>query len=549
MALRGVEPEQAADHLDPTLRRTLPDPSVLACMDVASAHLADAVREGRAVGVFGDYDVDGACAAAIVAATLRELGCVVHTHIPDRIAEGYGPNRAALERLIDAGCRTLVCVDCGTAAGDVLDPLAARAGIVVLDHHLGAHVPAAIVSTVNPNQPGDRSGLGVLCAAGIAFLAMIALVRRLRADGFFEARPAPALFDLLDLVALATVCDMVPLVGVNRTLVAQGLRVMARRGRAGLAALLDSASVSGPPNARTCGYALGPRINAGGRIGDASLGLALLLETDPARASERALRLDAVNRERRDVEASILAGAMAMAEAQVVRGHPVVLIEGEDWHPGVVGIIASRIMRAFNRPACVGARRDGVVKGSGRSVPGLDLGAAVIAAREAGLLRTGGGHAMAAGYGHDPGGREALHAFLDRRLAGAAGRARREPIALDAAVAVGAADLALANAIARLAPFGAGNDEPCLLLRRARVARADRLGAERRTLRAMLVDEVGTSRLKSIRFGDAGDAVAGLLERSDGRLLDLAGHLRAEQWNGEAQVCFAIEDAAFANEW
>ncbi len=555
LAGRGLDAETAAGFLAPTLRAALPDPSVLLDMDRAAERLADAVARGETVGVFGDYDVDGACAASLMATALRALGCMVRTHIPDRIAEGYGPNLAALERLAAAGAGLLVCVDCGTAAGDVLERMAGRAELIVLDHHKAEALPRGIVATVNPNRLDERAGLGQLCAAGVVFLALVAVHRVLRRRGFFAARAEPDLLGLLDIVALATVCDVVPLTGVNRALVTQGLRVMGRRARPGIAALLEVSGGRDAPSAFTCGYALGPRINAGGRIGDAGLGVQLLLAEDAALAMEIARRLDAVNRERQDVEAAILARAMDAADAQLSAGRAVVVLEGCDWHPGVVGIVAARIKQKFNRPACVGARGAAITKGSGRSVTGLDLGAAVIAARQAGLLAAGGGHAMAAGYGHAPGAVGPFHDFLEERLAGAAALPPQPDLAIEGTLAAGAATLALAQSVARLAPFGCGNEEPVLVLTHVRVQRADRLGAEGRVLRAILGGEDGR-RLKSVLFRAADHPAAALLEASGlgasglevsgGAPLHVAGHLRVDRWNGNESVCFAIEDAMTA---
>ena len=545
LAGRGLDADTAAQFLAPTLRAALPDPSVLLDMDRAAERLADAAMRGETVGVFGDYDVDGACAASLLATALRALGCTVATHIPDRMVEGYGPNLPALERLAAGGARLLVCVDCGTAAGEVLERLAGRAELIVLDHHKSDALPRGIVATVNPNRLDDRAGLGQLCAAGVVFLALVATHRCLRRRGFFAARAEPDLLALLDIVALATVCDVVPLTGVNRALVTQGLRVMARRARPGIAALLEVAGGREAPTAFSCGYALGPRINAGGRIGDAGLGVRLLLAEDAGEALAIARALDGVNRERQEVEAGMLAGAMAEADRQLGAGRNVAVLEGADWHAGVVGIVASRIKARFNRPVCVGARGPAITKGSGRSVAGHDLGAAVIAARAAGLLSAGGGHAMAAGYGHASGGSAPFADFLDERLAGAALLPSQPDLLVEGALAAGGATLDLAHAIARLAPFGCGNDEPVLALTHLRVQRADRLGAEGRVLRAILGGE-GGARVKGMLFRAGDHPAASLLAEANGVPLHVAGHLRVDRWQGEETVCFAIEDAMVA---
>jgi len=547
MAARGIGIDAAADFLEPTLRVLLPDPSVLTDMDVAADRLADAVRSGETVAVYGDYDVDGACSAALMVGLLRALGCPVHHHVPDRIKEGYGPNAIALCGLVARGASLIVCVDCGTAAEAALSAVAGQADVIVLDHHKAEGLPPPILATVNPNRLDDRSGLVFLCAAGVSFLTAIATVRALRRLEFFAGRPEPDLMGLLDLVALATVCDVMPLTGVNRAFVCQGLKVMARRSRPGVAALLDVTQARDKLNASTCGYALGPRINAGGRISEADLGLRLLLCEDRIEALTLAERLEAVNRTRQDVEAGIMDAAMLAAEAQVAGGRAAVLVTGQGWHPGVVGIVAGRIKERFNRPACVAGFTDGLGKGSGRSVAGADLGAAVIAARQAGLLETGGGHAMAAGFSVRADRLDAFHAFLNERLAAAAALPSAADLVVEGTLAVSGATTEVARHLERLAPFGAGNEEPTLVLHRARVVRADRVGREAGSIRAFVEGEGGGPRLKAMMFRAREGALSGaLLARAEAVPLHLAGHLRAEEWNGSVSPCFVILDAAVA---
>ncbi len=547
LAGRGVTAEDAAHFLEPTLRALLPDPHALIDMEVAGERLARAVRAGETVAVFGDYDVDGACSAAIMTLLLRGLGCNVLTHVPDRLTEGYGPNAKALLGLVARGASLVLCVDCGTAAGDVLATLRGAADVVVLDHHKAEGLPPAIVATVNPNRLDCRSGLGHVCAAAIAFIASVAVVRTLRKSEFFAGRAEPDLLGLLDLVALATVCDVMPLVGLNRALVTQGLKVMARRARPGVAALLEVAQ--GPdraqerPSAHTLGFMLGPRINAAGRIDDCGLGLRLLLCEDVAEARELAGVLDGVNRQRQVVEASMLDEAMRLAEAQVDAGHAALLIAGASWHPGVVGIVAGRLKERFNRPALVAGLAEGIAKGSGRSVAGLDLGAAIIAARQAGLLATGGGHAMAAGFSLAERDLAALHAFLDERLVGSLSLPGAADLVVEGSVAVGGCTTEMAEHLHRLAPFGNGNDEPMLVLPRALVVRADRVGKEGNTVRAFVQGEDGAGRLKAMMFRAKGPTADALLARS-GLPLHLAGHLRAEAWNGVVSPSFMVADAA-----
>ncbi len=543
LAARGVAAEQAADFLDPTLRAYLPDPSVLTDMDTAAARLADAVQDGETVAIFGDYDVDGACSGALMALGLGALGIATINYVPDRIREGYGPNAPALLALAGQGARLIVCVDCGAAAHEALAALHGVADAIVLDHHKLEGPPPAIIATVNPNRLDDRSGLNNVCAATIVFLTLIAMQRTLRKRGFFTVRREIDLIAMLDLVALATVCDVMPLTGVNRALVSQGLKIMARRARPGIAALLDVAGVTEAPGAMTCGFALGPRINAAGRIDQADLGLRALLAADPAQATEIARRLDDINRQRQAVEADLLDTALRLAEAQFAAGAAVALISGDDWHPGVVGIVAGRIKEAFNRPALVAGISQGRATGSGRSITGIDLGSAIIAAREFGLLTRGGGHAMAAGFTLEADKLDALHAFLNERLAAAAMLPEAADLSLDGAIAAAGATEAIAGEIARLGPFGAGNAEPIFVIPRARVVRADRIGRTETTIRAYIDGEAG-GRLKTMLFRAKDDALTtALLDRS-GTPLHLAGHIRAERWNGKTTTSLILQDAS-----
>jgi single-stranded-DNA-specific exonuclease len=547
LAARGIGIDAAADFLEPTLRVLLPDPSLMSDMDIAADRIADAVRRGETVAVYGDYDVDGACSAALMVGLLRGLGCDVHHHVPDRIKEGYGPNAPALSSLVARGARLIVCVDCGTAAGVALSAVAGQADVIVLDHHKAEGPPPQVLATVNPNRLDCGSRLGHLCAAGVAFLTAIATVRALRRLGFFASRAEPDLIGLLDLVALATVCDVMPLTGVNRAFVCQGLKVMARRSRPGIAALLEVTQARDKLNAATCGYALGPRINAGGRISEADLGLRLLLCEDRIEALVLAEKLEAVNRMRQDVEAGIMAAAMLAAEAQIAAGRATVLVTGQGWHPGVVGIVAGRIKERFNRPACVAGFTDGLGRGSGRSVAGVDLGAAVIAARQAGLLVTGGGHAMAAGFSVLADRLAALHGFLDERLSAASAMPSAADLVVEGTFAVSGATAEVARHLERLAPFGAGNEEPTLVLHRARVVRADRVGREANAIRAFVEGEGDGPRLKAMMFRAREGALAdALLARAGAAPLHVAGHLRAEEWNGSVSPCFVILDAAVA---
>lgn len=545
LAARGLGIEDAAHFLEPTLRALLPDPSILADMDVAATRIAHAVTQGETVAVFGDYDVDGACSGALMVSLLRDLGCTVHTHVPDRIAEGYGPNAPALQALVVRGARLIVCVDCGTAAAAALAMVKGQADVVVIDHHKAEGPPPRILATVNPNRLDCSSGLTTLCAAAVAFMTAVATVRALRRSGFFARRAEPDLLGLLDLVALATVCDVMPLTGLNRALVRQGLKVMARRARPGLAALLDIAETRDRPTAMTCGFGLGPRINAAGRISEADLGLRLLLCQDPIEARALAATLDAVNRQRQEVEAAMLEHALAAASEQAAAGHAALLVSNVDWHPGVVGIVAGRLKERFNRPACVAGIADGFARGSGRSVAGLDLGSVVIAARQAGILTSGGGHPMAAGFALRTERLAEFHAVLNERLAAASTLPSAADLAVEGTLAVLGATAALAQQVARLAPFGNGNEEPIFVLQRARVVRAHRVGREGRTIRAFVEGEGGGARLKAMLFRARDGALSEALLRP-GAPLHLAGLLRAETWNGASNPGFVVTDAAYA---
>jgi len=546
LAARGVDVDAAPGFLDPTLRALLPDPSCLRDMDAAAERLAAAARRGERVVVFSDYDVDGACSGAIMVRVLRALGCEATHYVPDRLREGYGPNPAAIAALCDAGAGLIVCCDCGISAHDALAAARGRADVVVLDHHKSEGPPPAVAAVVNPNRLDCASGLGHLCAAAVVFLAAVATHRVLRRSGFFADRAEPPLLELLDLVALATVCDVMPLTGLNRALVAQGLKVMSRRGRAGIAALLELGGVREAPTAHTLGFVLGPRINASGRIGESDFALRLLLGDDPVEARAMAERLDQVNRQRQEVEAGVLHAAFAEAERQVEAGQQVLLVLGEGWHPGVVGIVAGRIKERFNRPALVAGVAEGVAKGSGRSLPGVDLGSAVIAARQSGLLLTGGGHAMAAGFSLAAARAAEFRDFLDGRLSrDAALLPAAADLAIEGTLNVVGATADFAGQVGRLAPFGVGNEEPVFALRRARVVRADRVGKEGGTVRAFLEGENG-GRLKAVCFRAKDGPLAELILGSGGAPIHLCGTLRAESWNGATTVCLHVQDGAAA---
>jgi len=544
LAARGVEVEDAEGFLEPTLREYLPDPSHLLDMDPAAARIAAAIRRGEEVCVFGDYDVDGATSSALLKRFFDAVGGRLRVYIPDRMREGYGPNAAALERLAADGVRLLITVDCGTTA---FEPLAAGVAsgleVIVVDHHQAEPQLPAGCLVVNPNRLDEASPHRTLAAVGLTFLLLVAVNRALREAGHYGAGPAPDLLRWLDMVALGTVCDVVALKGLNRVFVSQGLKVLAERGNLGLRALADIAGMDGRPGAFHLGFVLGPRINAGGRVGQADLGARLLTTADEMEAVAIAQTLDRLNAERRAIESGVLEAAMAEAEGK--RQEALILVAGHGWHEGVIGIVAGRLKDRFRRPAFVLSLGDGIAKGSGRSVPGVDLGAAVTAARQAGLLLNGGGHAMAAGLTVAEAQVGALEAFLTARIAPAlAETPAADTLQLDGALAVRGATRELYDLLERAGPYGAGHPEPRFAVPSARVVRADVVGGEH--VRAILSGADG-GRLKGIAFR-AGDSGLGLaLLRSGGRPLHLAGKLRADDWQGRNSVQLTIEDAAYAD--
>jgi single-stranded-DNA-specific exonuclease len=543
LAARGIGAEAAAPFLAPRLRDVLPDPSHLRDMDRAVERLARAIRDGETIAIFGDYDVDGATSAALLARFFAAVGATTRIYVPDRMREGYGPNAPALLRLKAEGAGVVVTVDCGTTAHRALAE-AAQAGIevIVLDHHVAEPALPPAYALVNPNRLDADSAHGALAAVGVAYLLVIALNRALRREGWYaDGRTEPDLLAWLDLVALGTVCDVVPLAGLNRALVAQGIRVARRGGNAGLQALLAVAGAGGTLDAYQLGFVLGPRVNAGGRVGAADLGARLLATDDPALAAELAQRLDGYNRERREIEARTLAAAIASVEAGP-QSPALAFAAGADWHPGVIGIVAARLRERYERPACVVALAGGIGKGSGRSVPGLALGPAVIAARQAGLLIDGGGHAMAAGFTVAADRVAALRHFLAARFGDGAAQPLVPELAIDATLSVGGAQSGLIAHLDRLAPFGAGNPEPRFVLAGVRIAYAEPVGSGH--LRCTVADPLGDARLKAIAFRVADGPLGSFLGATRGAAIHLAGHLRRDSWHGGDAVQLTIDDAA-----
>ena len=547
LAARGIAPDAVAAYLEPAVRDLMPDPSRLVDMDRAVSRLADAVERRETIAIFGDYDVDGAASSALLADYLAALGVPHMIHIPDRLFEGYGPNVEAVRLLAQRGAKLLVAVDCGTTSPAALAEAAAL-GLdpIVLDHHQAPeHLPEAII--VNPNRLDDLSGLGQLCAAGVVLMALVGLQRELRTRGIFAAREAPDLLAALDLVALATVADVAPLTGLNRAFVKKGLAVMRARGRPGLRALLDVAAAVGAPTTYHLGYLVGPRINAGGRIGDAALGARLLTLADEDEANAIAAQLDALNRERQAMELVTLEAAEAEALAQVGlddAGAAVVVTAGEGWHPGIVGIIAGRLREKFGRPAFAIALQPGGGTGSGRSIPGVDLGRAVRAAVDAGVLVKGGGHAMAAGVTLGQGGVAAFRAFVEAELAAAANAARAaDALAIDATLTAAGATSALVADLERAGPFGSGSPDPVFALPAHRIVDAAVVGNGHVRIRAQAGDG---ATIHAICFRAAEEPLGKTLLASRGESLHLAGTLSLDRWGGRERVQLRLLDAAHA---
>ena len=548
LAARHQTLETAESFLAPRLRDLLPDPSRFKDMDAAAERVANAVQRDEKIAIFGDYDVDGATSAALLSRFVRAVGAPpVRLYVPDRGAEGYGPNAPALLRLKAEGAGLVITVDCGvTAFAPLQAARAAGLDVVVVDHHVAEpHLPEA-TAIINPNRLDESAGHGQMAAIGVAFLLAVAVNRKLRQDGWYSAaRPEPDLLQWLDLVALGTVCDVVPLTGVNRALVAQGLKVLAQRRNLGIRALADSAGINERAGAYHCGFLLGPRINAGGRVGRSDLGARLLSTEDAAEAMQLARELEALNAERREIEARVLDEACRQADQQATHRPHLIFVVGEGWHPGVIGIVAGRLKERYERPVCVVALDSGIGKGSGRSISGFHLGNAVIAARESGIVAKGGGHAMAAGFEVAAARIDELRAFINARIDHHFdGMPPRAVLDLDGALQPRGAAPDFAAMLERLAPFGSGNAEPRFAFSNVRIALADLVGEKH--VRVQLQGSDG-ARLKAIAFRSAeGELGRVLMQGRNAPPLHIAGHLRLDTWQGEARVQLTIEDAAVA---
>ncbi|SCD23842.1 single-stranded-DNA-specific exonuclease RecJ [Brucella inopinata] len=544
LAGRGVSVEGAPEFVDPTLRNLMPDPATLNDMDNAAGRIADAIQRRETVAIFGDYDVDGACSSALMARFLKHYGVQHSIYIPDRIFEGYGPNPDAMRELAAKGASLIVTVDCGTnSAPSITAARQAGADVVVLDHHqVGGDLPEDAVAIVNPNREDDISQQGHLCAAGVVFLTLVQVAKILRVRG---KGPGPDLLSMLDLVALATVCDVVPLKGVNRAFVVKGLLVARGQSNVGLAALARVARIGEPLNAFHLGYLIGPRINAGGRIGDAGLGARLLTLDDPAMADRIAMELDRLNQERQAMEAEMLMEAEAEASLEISggAGASVIVTASDRWHPGIVGLLASRLKEKARRPAfAIAFNANGVGSGSGRSISGLDLGKLVRGAVEKGLLVKGGGHAMAAGITIERGNLGALRAYLEEEAADIVSRLREnQSLSIDGALAASGATVALYEALQKAGPYGSAYPQPLLVL--PHHVLADVRGVGRDHVRVTLRGADG-KRVNAIAFRAAEGDLGRFLFNNIGRSVHVAGNLSLNHWNGSVSPQIQILDAA-----
>jgi len=545
---RGVPRDDLARHRDPRIRDFLPDPSCFKDMDRGAKRLADAILAGETVAIFGDYDVDGATSAALLVLLLRRLGAEPIVYIPDRLMEGYGPSGKALVELKARGAGVAVCVDCGAQAFEALEEArSAGLDVVVVDHHQCASLLPVAHALINPNrldESADGAAHGHLAAVGMAFLLGVALIRELRVRGLFAEREEPKIIDLLDLVALGTVADVARLRTLNRAFVTQGLKIMAGRQNIGLAALAEAARLVKAPSCRDLGFALGPRINAGGRVGKSDLGVRLLTSTDPEEARVLAAELDRLNEERRAIE--MLVCEQAEEQAAKLDGAPVLTVMSSGWHQGVIGIVAGRIKERFGRPTIVIAEcEDGSGKGSGRSISGVDLGAAVLAAKESGLLVAGGGHAMAAGLTLAPGGLEPFRQFINDRLAADVEKSRSDrALLLDALLAPGGVAATLCDALDAGGPYGAGWPSPRIAAGPARLLKTSVVGNGH--VRGIACGDDGRS-FKWIAFRSASSELGqALLSSAPDRRWWLAGTIKRDEWNGGNAAEMHLDDAAFA---
>ncbi len=547
LVVRGVALEEVPDFLAPTLRTALPDPMHLLDMDKAVVRIAAAIARHETIAIWGDYDVDGATSSALLRRYFRAVGCEPLVYIPDRMQEGYGLNTPGLLALRAQGATLAISVDCGTLS---FEPIAAAADagleMIVIDHHMGEAQRPKAHAVVNPNRLDETSPHRHLAAVGVAFLLLVALNKTLREQGFFENRPEPDLRQWLDIVALGTICDVVALTGVNRALVTQGLKVMASRGNAGMRAVMDIAGLDERPGVYTCGFVIGPRINAGGRVGKSDLGMRLLSTDDSEDALSIARELNQYNAERKAIEADIQEQADAMADT-MDPSLPVVVVAGKGWHTGVIGIVAGRLKERLRKPVAVIGIDGGIGKASARSVSGMDLGAAVIAAREQGLLVAGGGHAMAAGFTVEENKIPALTEFLSTRLSSQAHHlARGRVLPIDLALSISAATPDTVLEIEKLGPFGQGNFPVRVMLQSVVNLRPERVGENH--VKTLLIHRSSNAKLAAISFRTADGALGQMLLATRGQEIDVAGQLRLQEWQGRPQLSLMLDDACLSGQ-
>ncbi|UTW54218.1 single-stranded-DNA-specific exonuclease RecJ [Kordiimonas sp. SCSIO 12610] len=544
---RGIGIENAPSYFAPSLKEMMPDPSIILDMDKGVGRIIRAIHQGEKIAVFGDYDVDGATSSAIFVRFFEAIGIPVHIYIPDRMIEGYGPNANAMNSLRARGIDLVVTVDCGTLSFEPLK-VAKNIGldVIVVDHHKAEPELPVAVAVINPNRLDDESDLGQLAAVGVTFLFLVAINRALREAGFYGDKVRePNLVGFLDIVALGTICDVVPLTGLNRAYVTQGLKVMAARRNVGLTALADVGRISEAPNTYHAGFILGPRVNAGGRVGESGLGARLLTTHDPIEAREIADRLDTYNSERRAIEADVLKEALAQAEAKIgIDGQhdTLVFVAGEGWHAGVIGIVASRLKDKYGLPTFVLALEDGEGKGSGRSISGVDMGAAVIEAVQAGLLIKGGGHSMAAGLSVASDKLDELETFLRDYMAKSVQVASSsKSLKVDGIIAMTGATPALLDEIERVGPFGMGNPGPRFIIPEVTLVKADRVGENH--LRCIFKSKDGSS-MKVMAFRQADEDLGNIMRTGIGRQFHIAGKLKKDMWTGRPKVEMTLDDAS-----
>ena len=542
LASRGITAEGVESFLNPKLQNLMPNPSCLKDMDKAAKRLAAAVWAGEKIGIIGDYDVDGATSSSVLRRFLEFFGLTVRVHIPNR-EEGYGPSLQAFEEFAAQNIRLAVTTDCGTTAFEVLDNAAADGfDVLVVDHHEAEARLPKVVAVVNPkrlDEDNDYPYLKYLAAVGVVFLLIVAVNRELRNSGYYEKHAAPDLLQLLDLVALGTVCDVVPLSGLNRAYVKQGLKIMSLRQNEGIKALSDIAGLNEAPTAFHLGYVLGPRINAGGRVGDASAGNRLLCTHDAETAKALAEELNKFNIERKDIEAYVLLQAIEQLES-TPQEYPMAFVSGTDWHQGVVGIVAGKLKERYNLPAFVMSVEHDEVKGSARSIPGIDLGALIMSAKEKGILTKGGGHIMAAGFSLNEEKMEDFRRFAGEYIRGKLGGETVTPVVeFDGVVSLSGANLDLAEKLQSLEPFGAGNPEPRIVIENVKIIRPSIIGSGH--VRCFLGGDNGGG-LKAIAFRAADNAIGAAMLQANGERFDVAGQLRKDIWQGKTYVQFIIED-------